>query len=141
MGFRRSFQNKIRDDWREDAKQGGELLPRNYNDRVELVDKPKMHKTIPRSGSQAEIMDKNIKLDAQLHRCKYLCLHIFHYFMIIDPYQELNSYRPKMEGHGHPEVPFINPLDPSMGAYMSWENMRIQSEIYQREMHIAMVQK
>jgi hypothetical protein len=46
-----------------------------------------------------------------------------------------------MDDNGQPPIPYLNYLDPSMGAYMSWENMRIQAEIYQREKHIAMVQK
>ena len=38
------------------------------------------------------------------------------------------------------QMPMINPFDPSMQAYIAYENQRIQSQIYMKEKHIAQVQ-
>ena len=35
----------------------------------------------------------------------------------------------------------VNPFDPAMRAYISWEHVRMQQKIYEQEQQIEMVQK
>lgn len=52
---RRSFHNKVRDNWREENKQGDKILPKDYSTDHFPAPKPKMSKTMPRSSSMNDI--------------------------------------------------------------------------------------
>lgn len=54
MTNNRNFQNKIRDDWREDQLKGDNILPRDYTDK--LHDRSKA-KTMHKSNSQ-DMLDR-----------------------------------------------------------------------------------
>jgi len=52
---RRSFDNKARDDWREEFKGGENLLPRNYRDQVKIKEQPKVDRSLAKSASHQQM--------------------------------------------------------------------------------------